>query len=346
MTQTLSAQSLKNDAPPGALPVASLYELPELSVLNISGADAVTFIQGQVTNDIAGADLGTSRLAGYCTAQGRLLATMVMVHMPVVANDPPALSVLIRQDIAESVVKRLKMFVMRAKVSITSSPLSVSGVSTTQEGLAQLESLLGHPLPTTAWQARHHPTGVWIAAAQSAAQPAQLRWWWLTDISHTSVKEGLKNTLALRPTAAWHAQDIEAGLPWVTAATQDLFIPQTLNLDLIEGVSFTKGCYPGQEIVARSHYRGTVKRRMALGTIAAEHNQAPASVLPGADIFDRSREDQPCGHIVNAATVENTTFVLFEATFEAVDHDALCVASVTGPPLSTHPLPYPTRPQS
>ena len=64
---------------------------------------------------------------------------------------------------------------------------------------------------------------------------------------------------------AWRAADLAAGIPWIGAATQDLFIPQTVNLELIQGVSFTKGCYPGQEVVARSHYRGTVKRRMAYG---------------------------------------------------------------------------------
>lgn len=344
MKQTLSALSVTNDVPHGALPVASLYELPDLSILTISGVDAVSFIQGQVTNDIAGADLGSARLAGYCTAQGRLLATMVLTHMPAVTDAAPALSVLIRKDIVESVVKRLKMFVMRAKVNIAESTMVVSGVSTTQEHVVHLETLLGHALPAPVWQTQHHTTGIWIAAPRTAAQPTLLRWWWLTNPTQSISKEGLSNTLALRPASAWQAQDIEAGLPWVSAATQDMFIPQTLNLDLIEGVSFTKGCYPGQEIVARSHYRGTVKRRMALGTIDAEANVASEWMLPGTDIFDRSREDQACGRIVNIATVENTIFVLFEASFEAVDHAALCVASATGPALTIHRLPYATRP--
>src|SRR3546814_3190939 len=87
------------------------------------------------------------------------------------------------------------------------------------------------------------------------------RWWLITDESDPAPSLPAGNT------ARWQADDIAAGLPWVQAATQDLFIPQTLNLDLIDGVSFTKGCYPGQEVVARSHYRGTVKRRTAYGVV-------------------------------------------------------------------------------
>src|SRR5690606_20468615 len=130
----------------------------------------------------------------------------------------------------------------------------------------------------------------------------------------------------------WHAADLAAGLPWIGAQTQDLFIPQTVNLDLIEGVSFSKGCYPGQEVVARSHYRGTVKRRMALGTLSA----AVPAAEPGADIYDARQAGEPCGRIVDAA--ERT--VLFEAPLDAVEGGDLRLGAPDGPAIAPRALPY------
>ena len=154
--------------------------------------------------------------------------------------------------------------------------------------------------------------------------------------------------------AQWHGQDISAGLPWIEAATQDLLIPQTLSLDLIEGVSFTKGCYPGQEIVARSHYRGTVKRRMHLGTI----EQSPGlSLKAGADIFDAQGSEQACGRVINiaqpvglasddtnSASSAGNAYVLFETTFDALEHNALHLGARDGAPITLLSLPYTTKP--
>jgi folate-binding protein YgfZ len=138
--------------------------------------------------------------------------------------------------------------------------------------------------------------------------------------------------------------DIQAGLPWIEARTQDLFIPQTLNLELIGGVSFTKGCYPGQEIVARSHYRGTVKKRMALGRLVPNCDDAP---LPGSDIFDASQPGQACGRLINVSTLEadgkSTQWVLFESSFEAYDRQQLRAVDDKGPMIETVALPYTTR---
>ncbi len=372
MTNNQNSIPLHIDPSPASLPVARLCELPDFSVIHISGLDAVTFIQGQMTNDIAGADLGVSRLAGYCTAQGRLLATLVLGHLPAIENEPPGLFGLVRHDIVEPVLKRLKMFVMRAKASLTLSSMSASGVSATAAELPRLEQILGHPLPAGAWQTQHQATGIWIAAPSATSsivgtaaiqEPDEaplLRWWWLSGPAQQAGNAALLQAFAAVTPAQWQAWDIEAGLPWIQAATQDLFIPQTLNLDLIGGVSFTKGCYPGQEIVARSHYRGTVKRRMAFGTIAqgiAQDSRRPGAadgqagqteiseVLAGADMYDRTREDQPCGRIVNVATVGTQTYILFESTFEAIDHQALSVASASGPAVTLRDLPYSTRPQ-
>jgi folate-binding protein YgfZ len=149
---------------------------------------------------------------------------------------------------------------------------------------------------------------------------------------------------ALGPSAQWNAQDIQSGFPWIEALTQDLFIPQTLNLELIGGVSFTKGCYPGQEIVARSHYRGTLKKRMALGKLKMGDDSA---LLPGSDIFEAGESDQACGRLINVATIgeknEATHWVLFETTFDAYDRQQLRASAPDGPIIETVALPYSTR---
>lgn len=340
-----------------------IYPLEDLAIFEATGADALSFLQGQITNDILSAGPEQARLAGYCTAQGRLLATMVMTALP----DAPAggLIGLMRQDILASVLKRLSMFVLRAKVKFGASTYSVVGASVATPRVAALSQTLGHTLPQTAWQAAATATGLWICAPTAAAQPGTetLRWWWLASEAQAASCQALKLRYAMGTTEQWHRQDIAAGLPWIEAATQDLLIPQTLNLDLIEGVSFTKGCYPGQEIVARSHYRGTVKRRMHFGKIDAIR---ALSLKPGADIFDAQGSEQACGRVINItssvanhATLQaptqvgqqvvganevDTAYVLFETTFDALEHNALRIEARDGAPITLLRLPYSTKP--
>jgi len=165
----------------------------------------------------------------------------------------------------------------------------------------------------------HTPSGTWITAPGS--RPQALRGWWLGEAPAAADSADA---------ATWDAADIAAGLPWIEAATQDLFIPQTLNLDLIGGVSFTKGCYPGQEVVARSHYRGTVKRRMAGGVVGPV---APR-IAPASDVYQHGQPDQPCGRLINAARANGVTRVLFEAPLDAVAAGGLHVGGVDGPEIT------------
>ena len=318
--------------------LARACALDELAVLEITGADAISFLQGQVTNDIAGAPLGQARLAGYCTPQGRLLATLIIWREPQgQSQDVPVLRAIVRNDIAVALIKRLSMFVLRAKAKLTLLPLAVAGIVCEAAETAGLEAALGAALPELPWHVLAHPTGTWIAAPGTAAR----RWWCVEPQSDPQAGERLAAQLLPGNPDRWRAADIEAGLPWIQALTQDVFIPQTVNLDLIDGVSFTKGCYPGQEIVARSHYRGTLKRRMAMGTL---EDGDTAAVLPAADIFDASAPDQPCGRIVNVATADGLTRILFEATFDAVSHGRLRAASPDGPGIALRALPYDTQP--
>lgn len=326
----------------------TVYHVDTLSVFEARGLDTLTFLQGQLTNDIVAPGTDQSCLAGYCTAQGRLLATMVLGENPN-TDGVPVVRGLIRTDILAPVLKRLGMFVLRAKVALTVTDLGVVGVTAPVDRCAALASKLNHPLPELPWQTVHAETGTWIAAP--SVDPLLRRWWWIAGSQHQAICESIGVCWGYGQASVWEGVDIQAGLPWIQARTQDLFIPQTLNLDLIGGVSFTKGCYPGQEIVARSHYRGTVKKRMALGKVKSMvHPPGAVDFKPGEDIFDGTQPDQPCGRLINVAaiTVDEAVeqWLLFETTFDAYDHQQLKIGSASGPAIQAVPLPYSTRPET
>ncbi|MDN3986500.1 CAF17-like 4Fe-4S cluster assembly/insertion protein YgfZ [Zwartia vadi] len=327
--------------------IATAYPLDTLAVFEARGQDALTFLQGQLTNDIVSPGIGQSRLAGYCTAQGRLLSTMVLGQAPN-SEDVPLVIGMMRQDILSAVLKRLSMFVLRSKLVLKTIESHVVGVAASQTNVQSLSNVLGHPLPIDEWETNHASTGIWIAAPSSglnasSGEPLR-RWWWMASSEHHCACEALSHAFTIGLPSDWETQDIKTGLPWIESKTQDLFIPQTLNLELIGGVSFTKGCYPGQEIVARSHYRGTLKKRMVLGKVSAE---SAGILTPGADIFDVSQSGEPCGRLINVSTEKSGTqvfsWLLFETTFEALDRQQLSTAAENGAMIETVALPYTIR---
>ncbi|EJO32668.1 CAF17-like 4Fe-4S cluster assembly/insertion protein YgfZ [Achromobacter marplatensis] len=317
---------------------AQCAPLEDFVVFSASGADALTFLHGQLTQDVTGLPADAARLAGYCTAKGRLLATMVMWRAAPGADDAPQLYGLVRQDLSQALIKRLSMFVLRAKVKLAPAPLHVAGVQATAEDAAALEAVTG-ALPRAAWQRADLPSGTWIAAPSA---DGRLRWWWIASDEQLNEAAPLAAVLGLAPASQWQVADLAAGIPWIATATQDVFIPQTVNLELIQGVSFTKGCYPGQEVVARSHYRGTVKRRMAYGTIADASLQGAA--LAGVDVFDATQPGEPIGRVVDAASEAGVASVLFETTLAALPEGDLRLGAADGPRIAAAPLPYSITP--
>lgn len=356
-----------------------VYDCPELQTFTISGVDATTFLQGQLTQDMVQHLPDQAKLAGYCNAQGRVLATMVLIPLP---TPEPGFLCITTASVAPALIKRLRMFVMRSKVVLsepfpstglfpiqpqdpkqslvpsqmqgqTQNPLQIQ-VQTQVQTEAQthastalqdnpgifvvgvssrdataLSQSLGHDLPLAPWQMQHHLTGTWVCAPISQGHPQ--RWWWLAGVAqHDAVKAlppftfGLaeENLSPSTPSSQnlWQQLDVQAGLPWVTNATQDLFIAQTLNLDLIGAVSFTKGCYPGQEVVARAHYRGTLKRRMYLG-----HIDQAIEIDLASDIFNALNPKEPCGRVISRAVTGNRTDILFDSTISAAQDNALCL---------------------
>ncbi len=313
----------------------SQYVGLDLVVFTAHGADAFGFLQSQLTQDVERLKSGKAALAGYCTAQGRLLANMVLAP----TGEPDTVTGIVQREILPNFLKRLRMFVLRSKVTLEPSERQVSGIIVQTANLGQAAQALGYSLPQAVWDSVNSDDGIWIAAPSADATLS--RFWWVANPSQAAAFAARLDTdlVTFESGEVWMVQDLHAGLPWINDTTVDLFIPQTINLDLTEGVSFTKGCYPGQEVVARAHYRGTVKRRMQLAQLEA----ASAPIKPGEDIFCPADGPNPCGRVVNIAFDGEKTWLLFEAPMKLSQNSesgALRVSSIDGPKLSIADLPY------
>ena len=313
-------------APTGFTPDTPLHitPLPDYRILTIRGAEAQTFLQGQFTQDVMAATPESARLSAYCTAKGRMLASFIFwQQVQPQASQEIAYQVMVRSDIAESFAKRLRMFVLRAKVTVEDTditPYAYWAGDNTIVGTA-----LARPEP---WQIIATESMTQLGLPGTAGiQRGILMSDTVIDTSHAQAGQPEQ----------WAVLDILAGLPWVEKANQEMFIPQDLNLDAIGAVSFTKGCYPGQEIVARSHYRGKLKRRMLNGVC---DNPPAATVAPGSDITDSTNTREPSGQIVNAATLADTLYMLFEVRLEAAEHNRLVLGDENGPPITLLTIPY------
>ncbi len=216
----------------------SAIELADLGVLRVRGADAARFLQGQLSNDVTRLASQGSLLAGYHNPQGRAIAILRLVQ----AAEGDILAVLPR-DVLPAVLSRLARFVLRAKVQ-----LSDVSASWRIEGLVQAAA----------------PAPLAIRVADAPARWLALR---AAEASPNAAPNAAAGTVigaagAPGERRAWTLLDIASGLPQVYARTSETFVAQMLNLDLVDGIAFSKGCYTGQEVIARAHYRGRVKRRM------------------------------------------------------------------------------------
>jgi folate-binding protein YgfZ len=299
-----------------------LAALPELGVVSVTGADAVAFLQSQLTNDVARLRPDQVQLSGYCTPKGRLLATChqwrtddgVFLRMP--------------REIIGSVIKRLSMFVLRAKAKVT----DVSAAWATYAVLGESTQLLEHAglsVPATPWTSAS--TGG-IRVDRLLPTPDGVTRFLLTLPSETQLP--VSEAVASASSNLWWLSEIDAAVPTIFAATQEKFVPQMINLEVLGGVDFKKGCYPGQEIVARSQYLGKLKRRMNIAHVDV------IDVRAAADIF-HSDSAQPIGTVVMAATSPQAgSELLFEAPVDRLESGSLHLQSVAGPQLTVRPLPY------
>lgn len=289
--------------------------LTDWSLLRAQGADAATFLQGQLTQDVAGMPTGEARLSGYCSAKGRLLASFIVWRM---GDDDFGL--LCSADLAGAVRKRLSMYVLRARCRVddASGEWAVFGLA----GPAAQRLVEG----AQPWSARLRGTQ-WLIALPAAEQT-------LRGLL-VQPADAPAPPLPALDAPAWRLLEVMSGVPRITAATTEQFVPQMINFELVGGVHFQKGCYPGQEVVARSQYRGTIKRRMHLFATSG-------SAQPGQEVFHSDDPAQPAGMVVNAA--EMTGFgcrLLAEVKLALLEGGSLHLGGVDGPLLQRLPMPYP-----
>lgn len=318
---------------PGLASGLHCAELSQLRVIQARGPDAATFLHGQITQDVLSLPPETVRLGAYCSAKGRMQASLVFWSY-LDPDGSQGVRALVDASLAEDLLKRLRMFVLRAKVTLELSDDVVYGIwaDSAQAVEAFTAATEAAPTPYSRADLAH---GSLIGAPVGVAAPVA-RWWWVGPADAAPRDCG-------GTAETWRAYDIDAGLPWIQQASVDLLTPQMGNLDLIDGVSFTKGCYPGQEVVARTHYRGRVRRRLLLGEIAGESAQDSATLI-GSDIYNGEAEDDLVGRIINAAThPAGSIHVLFKAPIDIGEAD-LRVGASEGVPLIMLPMPYPVNP--
>jgi tRNA-modifying protein YgfZ len=298
-------------------------KITQSGVLRFDGPDAQSFLQSQLTNNVSAVNDQRSQYTGYCTPKGRLLAS------PLLWRRDGAYYLMLPRELCEPLRKRLSMYILRAKVKAADVSAEQVLFGVDSAGAAAIVALTG-AAPGVAHDVVHGneitviklPVNRYLIAAP-VVQAGKI------ETALAVVASSTAETL-------WTTLDIEAGIPTVVAATQEQFVPQTVNFDLIGAVSFDKGCYPGQEIVARTHYLGKVKQRMVRARVTA--NGAPAA---GDKLYSAPFGDQACGMIVSSVNVNTDSHdVLAVVQTSTLEAAAVHWKTVDGPVLQIAPLPY------
>ena len=302
-----------------------ICRLPDWGLILIEGQDASAFLQGQLTNSVLGLTITPSgaiaqsnswvRFTGYCSAKGRLLASgwiCLSEH-----QETSRYAFFVSRDLAEMFAKRLAMFVLRSKVT-------VSDVSDRWHVYGALESIpnLSPHLPKDAIAlTMRHPAGQ----------------------NHTErIVFASEQDLVIandQSRSLWDSAEIASAIPRIVHPTQDQFVPQMINLESVGGVDFKKGCYPGQEVVARSQYRGVIKRRLYLARVQSSMN----ACAPATEIIHESDPEQPAGMIVlSAINPQSPDWVdlQIECKTDLAQSGKLHLRKSDGPPLQLGNLPY------
>jgi folate-binding protein YgfZ len=312
MTETALQGALDGASPtPLPTPLQGAVQLPDWGLVRASGADAATFLQGQLTADMTALAVGQATLAGYCSPKGRLIASFVAWR-----SAPDEFLLACSADVLPATLKRLSMFVLRAKCKLTDAGAEVAlwgGVAADDDAAAwsvrSAEASQAVRLPTVGGQAR------WLLACPAAAAaPA----------------------VPALDAAAWRRLEVQSGIVRIVAATVEQFVPQMVNFELVGGVNFKKGCYPGQEVVARSQYRGTIKRRAMLLA-------SPEPVVEGQEVFHDTDPAQPAGLVALAAPAVGgaPALALVEVKLAlAAGAGHFRLGAADGPALQPEPLPY------
>lgn len=297
------------------IPLNGITPLTHLGVIRVEGEDGAKFIHGQLTHDFSLLGLDAARLAAFCTAKGRMQASFIGLKRP--SGD---LLLVCSRDILPATLKRLSMFVMRAKAKLTdaSDAFALYGLagSATQliaggAGPAWAKADFDNISVLNLYPADGTARQLWIAPTGTPA-PAG-----------AALAEGL-----------WAWGEVRSAVATITQPVVEAFVPQMLNYESVGGVNFKKGCYPGQEVVARSQFRGTLKRRAYLV-------HSDAALAAGEEVFASHDAEQPVATVVQAAAAPLGGFdAIISGQIGAVADGDLHAGAVGGAPLFVRALPY------
>ena len=285
--------------------------ISHLGIIRVQGDDAASFIHGQLTNDFALLDQQHARLAAFCSAKGRMQASFIGFK-----RAPDDILLICSQDLLARTLKRLSMFVLRAKAKLTDASADF-----------QLFGLLGNAVASAEapWTLHTQADGSHLVQLYPAAgQPRAL----LVTPAGIPAPQGPALTAE-----QWLWTEVASGVATVSESVFELFVPQMLNYESVGGVNFKKGCYPGQEVVARSQFRGTLKRRAYI-----VHADQPLSA--GQDVFAASDAEQATGTVVQAAPAPQGGWDAIASMQIQSAQEALTAGSPAGAALTVQPLPY------
>lgn len=310
------------DGPATAARDVVIADLSHRGLISVAGEDGESFLQGQLSNDVREL-AGQARYAAYCTPKGRMLAFLL------IWRGGPDFFLELPRPIAEPIRKRLSMYVLRAKAKLRDAADECVRIGVAGDAAADLVArALGEPAPApfrTAAIGDVQAIGLATGRFELVARPSDAEAVW------DRLSQGARPVGA----ADWNRFEIRDGIPEVVAETQEAFVPQMANLDAIGGLSFTKGCYPGQEIVARTRYLGQVKRRMLLAHVDA------AVPRPGQDVFSPALPGQSVGTVVRSAPAPDGGHDLLAVIqVEHTEGRRLHLGSADGAELALVPLPY------
>ena len=302
----------------------SHLNLSHFGLIRFSDEGAQDFLHNQLTCDVDALKPGRSTYGAYCTPKGRVLASFLLwraeqgffMQLPSLLREP--------------IQKQLSKYILRSKVKAADATTEWMLAGVMGKDAAALVQRVAGQAPQAVHEVVHAPTVMAIRLPGDRFEIA------VTRDKAPAVLETLAAGAGKADAEQWQREIIRAGVPVILPPTQEEFVPQMINLDLIGGVSYDKGCYPGQEIVARMHFRGTLKQRMYLANIAA--GEQP---LPGEKLFSPAFGEQACGTVVNAArSPEGGHDLLAVLQISAADRGNLHWKSPDGPPLKVLPLPY------
>lgn len=301
-------------------------DLSHLGLIRAEGADAEGFLQGQLSNDVRLVDQGHTQLSAYCNPKGRMLAIARLFKRD------GAYFLQLPMELLEPTLKRLSLYVLRAKVTLRAE-VELVGLGLSGPNAATLvENLLGpctHAVDTSRTQ-----DGITVICLPGRSPRYALLG---SAASLLPVWQQLKTVATPVGAHAWRWLDIQAGLPTVLPGTVEEFVPQMANLELVGGVNFKKGCYPGQEIVARMHYLGRLKQRMI-----GAHVATATRPLPGTPVYAADFPGQSAGKVVDAQPAPSGGYDLLAVVqTSSIEKADIHLDDPQGPTLQLTALPYP-----